>query len=136
MAGCAPEKGARSDAPSREQAIRERRAAVKNFRARLAIECPDTFSPFDHGLRVALAIGIHRQLAERYADVPTKTRRLALKEYTGSAAYLLLLIAGAPRVDITGAVSGAVTQAEAEHAAEKVKDLMGGRFAAMAAGGR
>ena len=127
MAGVAQKNAARSDArPSREQAVRARRAAVKEFRARLAAECPETFSSFDRAPRVALAIGIHRQLADRYADVPTKTRRLALKEYTTGAAYLRLLIAGAPRVDIDGALAGTVTQAEAEHAAKKLKNLFRG----------
>jgi len=109
-----------------ENAMRERREAVKRFRARLAIECPHTFSQFDHGPHVALAIGIRRQLTERYPDIPTKTRRWLLKDYTGSAAYLRLLTVGAPRVDIDGNATGKVTEAEAAHAAETLKNLFHG----------
>jgi len=109
---------------SPDDAKRARRAAVNQFHARLAAECPRTFCAFDHAPRVALAIGMRHQLAERYPDTASKTRILFLKEYTSSAVYLRLLKPDAPRVDIDGSVTGTVTEAESEHAAEKLKKLL------------
>ena len=108
---------------SSENARRKRRESVKQFRARLAIECPHAFSAFDHAPRTALAIGIRQQLALRYPDVPNRTRRLLLKGYTTSAAYLRLLILGALRAGLDGSVAGHVTEAEAQDAAERLQQL-------------
>jgi ProQ/FINO family len=91
---------------------RSRRAAVVAFHRQLAIDCRSTFAPPDHGPHVALAFGVHRQLGERYGDVPVKTRHAFLRRYTNAPAYRRLLITSAPRIDLGGLVVGRVTEAE------------------------
>jgi ProQ/FINO family len=62
----------------------------------------------------------HRQLAERYGDVPVKTRHAFLRGYTNAPAYRRLLITGAPRIDLGGLVVGRVTEAESPQARERL----------------
>jgi sRNA-binding protein len=110
--------------PSPEEAKRARRKAAKRLHWRIAEAFPAAFCRPDHGPRVALAIGIHRSVAEHCPDLPAKTRRLFLNEYVSRPAYLRLLIPGAPRVALDGSVAGAVTEAEAANAAEKLEQLL------------
>lgn len=98
--------------------------AARRLHARIAEDFPAAFCRPDHGPRVALAIGIDRRVAEHYPDLPAKTRRLFFHDYTSQPAYLRLLIPGAPRVSLDGSIAGAVTEAAAAHAAEKLEQLL------------
>jgi hypothetical protein len=103
------------------EARRRRRAAVVAFHERLAAECPATFARPCHGPHAVLMVGIHRQLADRYRDVPIRTREGFLSAYTRHPGYLWLLTnAGADRLDIDGNLAGAVTESEAQHAIERL----------------
>src|SRR3954447_5085896 len=64
------------------EARRLRRAAIVAFHKRLAADWPATFAPPNHAPVAALAIGIDTAIAERYPDVPARTRKLFIREYT------------------------------------------------------
>jgi ProP effector len=123
----APSATARSQNRSPKEARRWRRAAIKAFHARLAADWPAVFCAPDQQPRVVLSIGIDRTVAEHYRDIPLRTRRLFFHEYTRRASYLVLLTSGAPRIGLDGIVAGHVTDDEAQHAADRLQQLMGRR---------
>jgi sRNA-binding protein len=108
---------------SPEQAKRERLAAVTAFQMRLAANWPEIFCAPGQLPRVALAIGISREIAQQCSDVSVRTRRVFFRRYTRSAAYLAILKSGAPRIGLDGAIAGRVTDAEAQYAAEKLQQM-------------
>ena len=67
-----------------------------------------------------LAIGIHKLLMERLSDLDKGEVRKALHDHTGATRYLKALEEGAPRFDLDGNPSGAVT---AEQQTQAVEDL-------------
>jgi sRNA-binding protein len=111
---------------SAEDARRERLKAVKRLHWQLSRDHPATFCRPDQQPKVALAVGIGRAIAAAYRDLPSKTRKVLLARYTRRRTYLALLVAGAVRVDLDGNPAGAVTEAEAAHAAEMLQQARGG----------
>ncbi|NVK41329.1 MAG: ProQ/FinO family protein [Oceanospirillaceae bacterium] len=69
-----------------------------------------------------LKIGIQEDLLADDKVSKNKVKR-ALASYVRSLAYYRSLQAGADRVDLQGAAAGQVTEAEAEHAKGKLKEL-------------
>jgi len=69
-----------------------------------------------------LKIGIQEDLLADDKVSKNKIKR-ALASYVRSLAYYRSLQAGADRIDLTGATAGQVTEAEAEHAKGKLKEL-------------
>jgi sRNA-binding protein len=109
------------------EARKLRRAAVVAFHKRIASDCPAAFAPPNHAPVAALAIGIDAAIADRYRDVPARTRHLFIREYTHQVAYLhRLTIAGGVRVGLDGAPSGEVTEEQAKNAAERLAQLAAG----------
>ena len=98
----------------------QRRIAVKELQERLF---PLTFCSLNHAPCVALAIGVDREIAERYRDVPTRTRR-TFREYTRNPAYRRLRVADAPRMAVGGSVVGHVTEKEAQHVAKRLQKML------------
>ncbi len=56
-----------------------------------------------------LAIGIHKSLMERIPELDKGQVRTALHAHTAMTRYLKVIVAGAPRFDLDGNVSGEVT---------------------------
>jgi ProP effector len=112
---------AHSQPASAEEARRERLKAATRLHWQLSRDHPDTFCRPDQEPKAALAVGIGRAIAAAYPDLPSKTRKVLLARYTRRGTYLALLVAGAVRVDLDGNPAGAVTEAEAAHAAEMLR---------------
>jgi hypothetical protein len=68
-----------------------------------------------------LAMGIHEQLFEACPDIDRHAILFWLGEYTSTADYHRAMIAGADRVDLSGAPVGAVTLSNAGHAKHELK---------------
>jgi sRNA-binding protein len=111
---------------SPEDARRERLKAAKRFHWQLSRDHPATFCRPDQEPQAALAVGIGRAIAAAYRDLPSKTRKVLLARYTRRRTYVALLVAGAVRVGLDGNPAGAVTEAEAAHAAEMLRQALGG----------
>lgn len=97
------------------------RAAVVEFHRLMAKNHPKTFSdPASPVARLSpLKVGIHRDLFEKYPDVPRKTIRNFVNGYVYHPAYLRLsAVAQANRIDLEGKVSGVVTEEQARHSLE------------------
>lgn len=69
-----------------------------------------------------LAIGIHKQLMERRPDLDKNKVRAALHGHTASGRYLKALVEGAPRLDLDGQPSGAVTAEQQEVAVKTLRE--------------
>jgi sRNA-binding protein len=94
------------------------REAVLEFHRLMAQNHPKTFSdPASPAARLApLKVGIHRDIAQRYPDVPRKTIRNFINGYVYHPAYLRLSsVAQSSRIDLDGEVSGVVTEQQAQH---------------------
>jgi ProP effector len=70
---------------------------------------------FDLERPVPFAVGIHRQLAAAFPDMPKRTLKGLLGWLTCRRAYLIACTAGAPRYGLQGQ-EGRVTERQAEHA--------------------
>lgn len=71
-----------------------------------------------------LAVGIKKQVAERYPGLPSKLLGVALYLHTGSVRYLKSLQTGTPRLDLEGNPAGEVSEEHQQHAAEQLKELL------------
>ena len=94
------------------------REAVVVFNKLMAKNHPNTFSaPVAPATRLApLKVGIHKDLIERYPEVPRKTIRNFVNGYVYHPAYLRLCSKeNVARVDLDGRPVGLVTSAEAQH---------------------
>src|SRR4051812_5670891 len=104
-----------------EEARRRRRAAINALWARLAETYPAAIAPRNHTPLHPLKIGIDQDIRERCPDVPLKTRDGFLRRYVGQPSYQRLLTKlGAVRVDLDGDEAGAVSEDQAQQAAEKL----------------
>lgn len=95
------------------------REAVVVFHKLMAKNHPETFSPpVAPATRLGpLKVGIHKDLIERYPEVPRKTIRNFVNGYVYHPAYLRLCSKeNAARIDLDGRSAGLVTSAEAQHA--------------------
>jgi ProP effector len=95
------------------------REAVVVFHKLMAKNHPKTFSPpVAPATRLApLKVGIHKDLVERYPEVPRKTIRSFVNGYVYHPAYLRLCgVARSARIDLDGQAAGVVTDEEAQHA--------------------
>jgi ProP effector len=90
--------------------------------ALLAERFPNTFATELAKVR-PLAIGISQTLPLFCPDIPSKLLRVALYAYCAHGAYLRALTEGAPRIDLDGAPSGAVTADAALHASRLIAAL-------------
>lgn len=75
-----------------------------------------------------LAVGIHKAILAEQPDISLAQLKVALKRYTQSTRYLKAVAVGTDRYDLSGAVSGAVTDEQKALANETLKD----RFRKMA----
>lgn len=86
----------------------------------LAERWPRCFAIFEQRRR-PLKLGIDQDIAAALADPFTPDElKSALRFYVGNIGYLLACREGAERVDLDGNVVGAVTAAEAAHAARVI----------------
>jgi len=69
-----------------------------------------------------LAIGIHKNLMERFPDLDKGQVRTVLHFHTGTTRYLKAIVAGAPRFDLDGNPSGAVTAEQQAQAAATLRE--------------
>jgi ProP effector len=121
-APAAPTPAAPTPAPSgrnRRQRDYDRAVAILG---ELAERFPRAFRRHQEpGVRPALAIGIHRQIAIRAPDLaaPMAALRRAIGLYVRHRRYRAALIAGAPRLDLDGVAVGVVTEAERDHAVRR-----------------
>lgn len=97
------------------------REAILAFHTLLAKNHPQTFS--DPAVPVArlapLKVGIHKDLVEKYPEVPKKTIRNFVNGYVYHPAYLrLTAVAQTSRIDLDGQISGVVTEEQAQHSLE------------------
>jgi sRNA-binding protein len=111
----------KSQAWGRDMATRikqQDREEILEFYKMVANNHPQTFSgPAVPVTRVAvLKVGIHKDLAEKYPDVPKKTIRHFVNGYVYHPAYLRLsAVAQTSRIDLDGRISGVVTEDQAQH---------------------
>lgn len=105
-------KPQRDPPPSRDQ--------VNALQARLAGECAG-IAAFDRGVIRPLKLGIHKDIAGRFPDVPLAVLRSFLARYCRQQLYLARSTAGAIRVDLDGQAAGVVTEAEAQNAAASLR---------------
>ena len=75
-----------------------------------------------------LAVGIHKAIMIEQPEISLTQLKVAVKRYTQSTRYLKAVAAGTDRYDLTGAVSGSVTDEQKALANETLKD----RFRKMA----
>lgn len=68
-----------------------------------------------------LMIGVGNQILLDRPEIGSTNLSLALSDYTSGPTYLRNVVAGAARVDLLGNDAGAVTEAEAAYAAERLK---------------
>src|SRR5262245_20767396 len=93
------------------------RAAIGTVIALLCDRFPACFVLFERRRR-PLKLAIYRDIAAALGDtIDGRVLRHALGAYVVNAGYLRALRAGVARVDLAGNVAGAVTVAEAAHAA-------------------
>ena len=72
-----------------------------------------------------LMVGIREQIIERYrGEYTARDVAIALRQWCGWSLYLRALVAGAVRVDLDGAIAGAVTEEHAQHASEHLGRLL------------
>lgn len=69
-----------------------------------------------------LALGIHKTLMERQPDLDKNQVRQALHLHTSGNRYLKALVEGAPRLDLDGNPSGAVTAEQQTQAVTTLKE--------------
>ena len=69
-----------------------------------------------------LAIGIHKSLMERFPDLDKGQVRTAMHFHTGTMRYLKAIVEGAPRFDLDGNASGAVTAEQQDQAAATLRE--------------
>jgi len=101
----------------------ERRTEAAKIIDELAKSFPKAFSTDPSRIR-PLAVGIKEMLFQRYRISPGRIV-LALRYYTGSAAYLKAIVEGAVRVDLEGAPAGIVTTHHIEHARRRLAKITG-----------
>ena len=77
---------------------------------------PEMISHLDVQKRRPLKIGIAKDIQTRLLEVPAEVIGHAMRIYCSDRRYLAGLIAGAPRVDMTGASCGEVTPDQANAA--------------------
>lgn len=103
---------------ARRMGQQDREAALE-FHRLMAKNHPKTFSdPASPAVRFGpLKVGIHRDICQRYPDVPRKTIRNFVNGYVYHPAYLRLsAVAQVNRIDLDGEASGVVTEEHAQHA--------------------
>ena len=82
---------------------------------------PEMISRLDVPKRRPLKIGIAKDIQTRLLEVPAEVIGHAMRIYCSDRRYLAGLIAGAPRVDLTGAWCGEVTADEASSAKKRLE---------------
>jgi sRNA-binding protein len=92
---------------------------------RLAETFPLTFFVYEVRRR-PLQVGIANHIATKVDIRPTELR-WALCSYCNSAGYLRSLQEGSARLDLAGNEAGIVTDAEAEHARQKLNEVLARR---------
>ena len=85
---------------------------------------PEMISRLDVPKRRPLKIGIAKDVQARLPEVPAEVIGHAMRVYCSDRRYLAGLIAGAPRVDMTGASCGEVTPDEANSAKLRLKAIL------------
>ena len=85
---------------------------------------PEMISRLDVPKRRPLKIGIAKDVQARLPEVPAEVIGHAMRVYCSDRRYLAGLIAGAPRVDMTGARCGEVTPDEANSAKLRLKAIL------------
>ena len=85
---------------------------------------PEMISRLDGPKRRPLQIGIAKDVQARLPEVPAEVIGHAMRVYCSDRRYLAGLIAGAPRVDMTGARCGEVTPDEANSAKLRLKAIL------------
>jgi sRNA-binding protein len=94
---------------------RKRSDIVRETRAQLVERFPATFMR-PGMLKLPLAIGIYRDIRNRFPEVKSYDLYVALFDYTRGRTYLLAMFEGAFRFDIDGNNTSTVTAEQAEHA--------------------
>ena len=74
-----------------------------------------------------LKIGIHIDLKARCPALSERECGAVLHRYVTRTMYLRACVAGAPRIDLDGNMSGEVTAAEAQHAAARLAEILAAR---------
>jgi sRNA-binding protein len=95
----------------------------------LAAEFPEAFVVERYQQHRALKVGIDADLAARYTALSRTERGVILRLYTSRLQYLKACTTGAPRIDLDGAVVGAVSASEAAHAASRLATILESRIA-------
>jgi sRNA-binding protein len=80
---------------------------------------PKTFTHEPHDVR-PLARGIHKAIIADTPDLPASVVSQALAIYVAWLPYMRACIAGAPRIDLSGAPAGVVTEKEAMYAVQRL----------------
>ncbi|TXM69668.1 ribosomal protein L7/L12 [Methylobacterium sp. WL120] len=97
-------------------------ATHAEIRERLVRAFPYTFQP-KGAVKKPLQLGIHKHIALAMPDLPMKSIRGALADYTGGPKYLRSCTAGARRIDLYGSTTGFVTADEATHSQNRLRAL-------------
>lgn len=71
-----------------------------------------------------LAIGVDKQLFERFPDISRRTLRTVLGIHTNSTRYLKGMATATARFDLEGNPAGEVEQAHLDHAAKSLKERL------------
>ena len=126
-----PEQKAARVIAEQEAARLARATAIRELTEYLMETYPATF-PRPPAAPVPLAIGIHRVILEAVQGRSSyNTLKVFLKRWTDKPRYLEALVAGEPRRNLDGALSGDLSEAEREVAA-KALDVQNAKHAARA----
>lgn len=98
---------------------RKRQLAIDATRALMAQRFPLAIK--GHAcLKQPLKIGIAADLIVAFPDLKPYAITNALRDYTHGPSYLVSMVAGASRIDLSGQPSGIVSTSDAEHAIRKL----------------
>lgn len=92
------------------------RLIAEETREILASTFPNAFSHRGE-VKKPLKVGIYKDIRQALPHLRALQVGLALADYTRGAGYMVLMVEGAARVDLSGAPCGAVTKEHAEQAA-------------------
>lgn len=98
------------------------RAAVAATRELLSAAHPGCFKP-KGSPKLPLKLGIHRDVREAHPDLSSRLVWMTIEDYTDGETYLAHVVVGAVRVDLSGRPAGVVTEDEAAHAAEQLRNI-------------
>jgi RNA chaperone ProQ/FINO-like protein len=109
-------------APRAGSARRATPAKVMAKRAELASRFPKCFKPAG-APKLPLMIGIDRAVLEAAPDLDRHDVANAIADYCTGKSYHAAMVAGAVRVDLSGAAAGVVTGSAAAHSKARLKKL-------------